>query len=177
MDIFSENKTDRIIRYILEHPESVIKVTEIARALKVNKGSVSLTIKKLEKAKIVKNKTVDLSIPITRALKIFITVKAVSEGSTLSIMREYALAAGIYGSSAQGANTENSDIDIWIKPKPSLSRIKVSELSRRLSSILNKQVQIVAISNDRLATIKKESQNFYYSLVFGSITLFGEGIE
>ncbi|EQD56126.1 nucleotidyltransferase/DNA-binding domain-containing protein, partial [mine drainage metagenome] len=69
------------------------------------------------------------------------------------------------------------DIDVWIKPKPSLSRVKISELSRKLSSILNKQVQIVAINDDRLVAIKKESQNFYYSLVFGSIILFGEGIE
>ncbi len=171
------NKTDRIIAYVLEHPEAPIKVIAIANALKVNKGSVSLAIKKLEAIKVVKNKLVDLSTPLTRALKILAIVTSITDAKAINVINRYAIAAGLYGSSAKGTNTEESDIDIWIRPKHGTSQLKVAELSRTLSMMLHKRVQIVMVNEKRLAAIKEENPNFYYALVFGSIVLLGEGIE
>ena len=171
------NKTERIIAYVLERPGAPIKVTAIANALKVNKGSVSLTIKKLEAIKVVKNKMVDLSTPLTRVLKILVIVTSITDAKAIDMINEYAIAAGLYGSSAKGTNTEESDIDIWIRPKQGTSQLKVAELSRTLSTMLNKRVQIAVVNEKRLAAIKEENPNFYYALVFGSIVLLGEGIE
>ena len=177
MKIFPRNKTDLIISYILEHPNSIARVVEIARVLHLNKGNASLTLGMLEREGLVKNRQVDLKNPITRALKILITTQKFSEVKVLKILKEVALSAGIYGSSARGTDTEDSDIDIWIKPRLKISSMKSLKLSKELEDVIGKRIQIVILDEDKVNSIKRASSNFYYSLVFGSIIIFGDDIE
>lgn len=175
--IFPENKTDLITAYVIERPELRIKITEIAKALKFNKGTVSLAVNKLNVIGIVKGKKVDLQNPLTRSLKVLVTITKLIDRGTVRMLKGYAIAAGLYGSSAKGTDTSDSDIDLWIKPKTDLSQLEVSALTRKVSSMLNRQVQIIILDKAMLEKIKKENINFYYALVFGSIILFGEKIE
>ncbi len=177
MGIFPKNKTDFIISYILQHAGDSIKVVQVAKILGVNKGSVSLTVKKLEEVGIVKDKMVDISNPTARALKIFISISKIADPKVLAAVKRFAFAAGVYGSSAKGTDTEDSDIDIWIKPRFKLGGMDKLKLSRELERLLGKRIQIVVLDKDRLEAIKRDSRNFYCALVFSSIVLFGDGVE
>ncbi len=175
--VFQINKTDRITAYVLEHSESSIKISDVAKTLKVSKGIVSLAIKKLNNAKIARNKNIDMRNPLTRSLKVVATITKMTNSGAIDTIKKYSVAAGLYGSSANGTDTSISDIDIWIKPKSDLSQLEISKITRKLSDMLGRRVQIIVISSNRLKKIKNETANFYYSLLFGSIVLFGDGIE
>ncbi|MCL4380681.1 MAG: nucleotidyltransferase domain-containing protein [Candidatus Marsarchaeota archaeon] len=149
----------------------------MAKALKVNKGTVSLAVHDLEVADIVKNKKVNLHNPLARQLKVIFIVSQIIHSGALKAVMKYAAAAGLYGSAAAGTDRSISDIDLWIKPKTDLSMLEVSMLAKKISKMLNRQVQIITINKVKLEKMKIESPNFYYSLVFGSLILFGERIE
>jgi len=88
-----------------------------------------------------------------------------------------AIGCGIYGSCANGTNHEESDIDIWIKVDKHPGEAKVATVSNEIRKLLGRNVQILVLTPERIERLKKEDPIFYYSLVFGSIRLYGEGIE
>jgi predicted nucleotidyltransferase len=178
MEIFPRNKTDVITGYLLRTPATGFRVSEVARALGVSKGSVSLTAKKMRGVGLLDdNNHINLENPLTKALKILISIELLEKSGAVALLRKKALSAGLYGSSAKGTDTENSDIDIWIVPRSGYNRIDYTNLSRELTEKIGRRVQITLLAKGRIDAIKRESINFYYSIMFGSITLFGDGIE
>lgn len=175
--IFPRNKNDRIIKYLLQRPLTRARVSDIAREVKANKGAASVIVKELDRAGMLHNKQADLNNPLVRALKILINVEEIVDSGTMTLLKSKALSAGMYGSSVKGTNTEESDVDIWIRPRGSMDALGTSNLIRAISDLLGKEVQIAVLDKDRLEKLKKEDTNFYRSLVFGSILLFGDDIE
>lgn len=55
--------------------------------------------------------------------------------------------------------------------------MKVARISNEIRRVLGRNVQILVLTPERIERLKKEDPIFYYSLVFGSIILFGDGIE
>jgi predicted nucleotidyltransferase len=82
---------------------------------------------------------------------------------------------GLYGSCVKGTNIEDSDIDLWVKIK----KVKEEELSKLTNELKRKDERIkpLFLTKEKIEVFKKEDIVFYYSLVFGSITLYGEEIE
>ena len=175
--IFPRNKNDKIIKYLFQRPLTKARISDIARELKVNKGAVSIIVRELSHAGMLHNKQADLKNPLVRALKILINVEEIVDSGSLALLKSKALSAGIYGSAAKGTNTEESDVDIWIKPRGSMDALGASNLIRAISNLLGKEAQMVVLDKSRLEKLKKEDTNFYRSLVFGSILLFGDDIE
>ncbi len=175
--IFPRSKNDEIIRYMLKNPSKPARVSEISKALKVNKSAVSIMIKKLERMGVLKGKQADLGNPLVKALKVLINIESMFDSGALALLKSRAVSAGIYGSVAKGTDIEASDVDIWIIPKKNLDGLQTSRLMRLLSDLLSRQVQMVVLDGHRLESMKKDDTNFYHSLVFGSILLFGDGIE
>ncbi|MCL4379194.1 MAG: nucleotidyltransferase domain-containing protein [Candidatus Marsarchaeota archaeon] len=175
--IFPRNKNDKIIKYLLQRPLSKARVSDIARELKVNKGAVSIIVKELSRAGMLHNKQADLKNPLVRALKILINVEEIVDSGVIALLKSKAVSAGMYGSSAKGTNTEESDVDIWIRPRGSMDALDTSNLIGSISDLLGKEVQMTVLDKGRLEKLRKEDTNFYRSLVFGSILLFGDDIE
>jgi len=88
-----------------------------------------------------------------------------------------ALGVGVYGSWSNGSNNEDSDLDVWIKVRKHPSERKVATVSNDVRKILGKNVQILILTPERIDRLKKEDPIFYYSLIFGSMTLYGEAVE
>ena len=85
---------------------------------------------------------------------------------------DFVEAAGLYGSCAKGENTDDSDVDLWIKMKDA-SDEKVASLTALLSKKI-RNVKPLFLTAKRIEKIKKSDELFYHSLSFGSIILFGE---
>jgi predicted nucleotidyltransferase len=62
---------------------------------------------------------------------------------------------GIFGSYARNEETPNSDIDILVKFKETLSLLDLSKIHRELSQILGKDVDLVTESSVKNERLKK----------------------
>lgn len=175
--IFPREK-GRILEYILDNPSKPIKVRGLAKELKVSPAYVSRSLKLFGKLRIIRDGKVDLSSPLTRALKTLVNIKRLVDNRVDEVLQKLgALGAGVYGSWASGTNTEDSDVDIWIKTDKHPGELKVASVSAEIRSLLKKNVQILVLTPGRLEGLRASDPSFYYSLVFGSIVLYGEHIE
>ena len=170
--IFSTKERAQILEAIIFKTE-LIGVSAIATHLRLSKGFVSKYFNVLVKQEILKRCNGKFSITdssINRAIKILLNIKMFD----VKLFKKYPFveSAGLYGSCARGENTEDSDIDVWLKIIKTDDRALAS-----LTSELNKKVsniKVLFLSEDKMNTLKKEDLSFYYSLAFGSIILYGD---
>jgi predicted nucleotidyltransferase len=175
--IFPREK-GRIMEYILDNPSKPVKVRGLAKELKVSPAYVSRSLKLFEKLKIIRDGKVDLSNPLTRALKTLVNVKRLIDNRVVEILQRLgAVGAGVYGSWASGTNTEDSDVDIWIKMDKHPGELRIASVSAEIRSLLKKNVQILVLTPERLEGLRTNDPSFYYSLISGSIVLYGEHVE
>ncbi|MCX8183028.1 MAG: nucleotidyltransferase domain-containing protein [Crenarchaeota archaeon] len=177
MEMFFPREKGRIIEYVLDNPSKTIRVRELAKNLKVSPAYASRSLKLLRKLKIIRNGKADLSNPLTRALKTLLNVKRLIDKRIVKTLQTLEIVgAGVYGSWASGTNTEDSDVDIWIRVDKHPGELKVAIASAEIRGLLNKNVQLLVLTPERLERLRVSDPSFYYSLVFGSIVLYGENV-
>jgi len=153
--------------------EGAISVSAVAKESKASKGLVSRYLALLERQGILSRKGTKFLVKKgnrTRALRLFLALTDFNEG----LFRKYGFveSAGLYGSSAKGENTENSDMDLWVKVK----NADQEQLALMNSQIKKKfpHANILVLTKDKIERLKKDNPVFYYSLYFGSIIVYGE---
>ena len=84
----------------------------------------------------------------------------------------FVTAAGLYGSCARGDNSEESDVDVWIR----LNDVEETEAAALTAEISRKvkNAKVLLLTDKRLKKIREEDTMFYHSLAFGSIILYGD---
>jgi predicted nucleotidyltransferase len=178
MSTLFPREKEKIIEFIVDNPTKRIRVRELAKQLGLSPAHISKTLKILVAHNMLKNNKADLSNPYVKALKIFFNVNKIVEKNVVKKLKELeALGAGVYGSWSNGTNYEDSDLDIWIKVEKRLEEMKVASVSNKIRKVIGKNVQILVLTKERIERLKREDPIFYYSLVFGSIILYGETIE
>lgn len=179
MDIFPyKSVKGKVIEYVLDRPNSEVSVTAISRELEISKGHVSEVISSLKQENIIRQGRVNLGNPYVRSLKIAINMNKIVKTGVISLLENLKVeAAGLYGSWAKGTNSEESDIDIWIKKEGDIKMIQIAEFSGKLREALNIQPQVLVLNNDKIRSLKKDNAIFYFSLLLGSMKLIGEGLE
>lgn len=151
-----------------------LSVNALANQLRVSKGLVSRYLDLLVQEGLgrkVDGKFIlmDAAPPLVKGLRILLTLGRLKTG----VFKKYPFvqSVGLYGSCAKGENTEASDLDLWIRIKPTreadLARL-TAELRRTMSG-----VNVLVLSDAKLNTLKKDDPLFYHALSFGSITLYG----
>ena len=170
--IFSTNKRIKILKTIIISKQP-IRVNIIASKLKVSKGLVSKYLDVLLKEGIAERsngKYVIVDSAITKGIRILLNIADID----IRIFKKFNFveAAGLYGSCAKGENTEDSDVDIWIKIKE-----VGDEKTASLTAEMNKKISNIKplfLTTKKIEKMKKEDELFYHSLSFGSIILYGE---
>ncbi|MFA4640709.1 nucleotidyltransferase family protein [Pyrococcus kukulkanii] len=81
----------------------------------------------------------------------------------------------MYGSFSRGENKEGSDVDIWIYTQEE-DMIRVAKFQRKLRDTLKREVNLLVLTPKNRKT-KKEDPIFYYSLIYGSIIIWGENLR
>lgn len=176
--LVSGRQREKILAYVLGHPSRGYRVREIAKTLGVSAGSVSQYLALLKQSRILRRKGngyfVDLSRPLTKALKMVLNVASLD----ISPLKEVAgvLGIGIYGSWANGTNDENSDIDIWVKVKSKLDEETIAKASSRLQNKNKSRTQLLVIDPQKNRRLSEDDPIFYYSLVYGSVVMHGESL-
>jgi len=173
--LFSTRERIKILQHCLYKNEP-LSVNVVARELKLSKGLVSKFFNILVKEGVMKkinSKFIVLDCAYVRAIKIFLNLTSFKS----SIFKKYAFvrSAGIYGSVVKGENTEDSDIDIWVVIER-LDEEEMAKLTHELKAKYGK-VKPLYLTKEKIEILKKTDPVFYHSLVFGSITIYGECIE
>jgi len=83
----------------------------------------------------------------------------------------FVTAVGLHGSCARGQNTEDSDMDLWVRVKD-VKETKIASLTSEINKKI-KNAKIVFLSDKKIEKLRKEDIMFYHSLAFGSIILYG----
>lgn len=170
--LFSTSQRIQILEAVIFRTGSV-SVNNIASQLGLSKGLISKYFQILLKQKILKKGKGGLVVsdsPLVRAIKILLNVQNI-DGRIFS-KYPFVTAAGLYGSCARGENTEDSDVDLWVRVKD-VEETKIASLTATINRKI-KNAKILLLSDKRLEKIRKEDTMFYHSLAFGSIILYGD---
>ncbi len=173
--LFSTDDRIKILNNIM-FKTSYLSVTTIAAETKLSKSIVSKFFTLLTKEGILKKakqKIFVLSNLKSRAVKILLNLSRFDQ----TVFKKYTFvkAAGMYGSFVKGTNTVDSDIDLWVFNE-AVDDMQLAVLTRSLKQ-LYPQIRLLYLTKEKIELLKKKDPVFYYSLVFGSISVYGGSIE
>jgi predicted nucleotidyltransferase len=173
--LLSTKERIMILKFAL-YKTSVFGVSDAAKSLRLSKGLVSKFFYILARENILKKKNNKFMVqdnPSTRAIKILLNLDDFE--ANIFEKFKFVKGAGLYGSFVKGKNTEGSDVDLWV--------LIDNTQEERLASLTNElkkkheNIKPLYLTREKIKTLKKEDAVFYYSLVFGSINVYGEEIE
>lgn len=170
--IFSTKERIKILKTVV-FSDQPISVNVVAARLKISKGLVSKYMDVLLKEGIAKKsngKYLIVDSPITKAAKILLNITSIDAGIFKRF--DFVEAAGLYGSCAKGENTDESDVDFWIKIKD-VGDDKAASLTTLMSKRV-RNIKPLFLTTMKIEKMKKDDELFYHSLSFGSIVLCGE---
>jgi len=170
--IFSTKERIKILKAVI-FSEQPISVNVVAAKLKISKGLVSKYLDVLLKEGITKKsngKYLIVNSPITKAAKILLNIIDIDVGIFKKF--DFVEAVGLYGSCAKGENTDESDVDIWVKVK-NVSDEKAASLTAAMNKKI-KNVKPLFLTTKKIEKMEKDDKLFYHSLSFGSIILYGD---
>ncbi len=172
--LLSNKKRTKILRHVI-YSTGRISVNKVAKELKLSKGMASKYLNFLRKEGILKRsggKFEARDVIPTKAVKMLLNLSLFDEGFFEKY--KFVKSAGLYGSFAKGTNTENSDIDMWLLVDKTHEE-NLAALTGKIKIFGN--VKPLYLTKEKIAVLKKEDLVFYHSLVFGSIILYGDGLE
>jgi predicted nucleotidyltransferase len=170
--IFSTKERIKILKAVI-FSDQPISVNFIAARLKISKGLVSKYLNVLLREGIAKKsngKYLIVDSLITKATKMLLNITGID--AEIFKKFDFVEAVGLYGSCAKGENTDESDVDIWVKVKD-----VSDEKAASLTAVMNKKIKNVKplfLTTKKIEKMKKGDELFYHSLSFGSIMLYGD---
>ena len=167
----------RLLELLFFTQQPDLKVRALARSAEVSPALVSSTLAMLKHEKLVKNNAIDFQHPLARALKIMLNIeKAESLGIAKKILGLFkdCKGIGLYGSWANGTNTRESDIDLWIKTEKGADA-GILQLRRFLKQKTGTEANALLLTKKRLSELKQKDFVFY-CMLHNSFVLRGEGI-
>ncbi len=173
-DLFSTKERVKILGNIIYSTEP-LRVNKVAEEARLSKGLISKYFDILAKNNVLEKTDSGFLVKkniYVKALRILLNLCSINTGLFKKYM--FVKGAGIYGSFVKGTNTEKSDIDMWIFISKTNDE-KMANLSKKLKEMGN--VKPLYLTREKLERLKKNDEIFYHSLVFGSITIYGEEIE
>lgn len=149
-------------------------VQQIVSKTALSKGLVSPYLALLAREGLLekKDRTYQMKFsPLTIAIKRLLNIDRITAAGKKPA---WAFGIGMYGSWAEGTNTEESDIDLWVYTNTLPTGIMVAELERDISRALSVEARVMVLTREKIAGMKDSDEPFYRSFVKQSITLEGD---
>lgn len=174
-ELFKTKERVRIISYIMYQKN--FTVNQVSNETGVTKGLVSRYLKYVHGAGLL-SKSGKSYQPIdcayNRAIKLILNLNKIN---IKSLDISWTTGIGVFGSWAQGTNTYESDLDIWVKVDTYPTEYQMARLQRDVSAMAGVEVNMLVLTPEKMKSIKKADQPFYNSLLRTSIVLKGGSIE
>ena len=174
--LLSTKERLKILSHVI-YQNKPFTINRTANKLKLSKGLISKYFHILLKERVLQKSSHGFFVretPLTKSLKIFLNLNTLDFSSIFKKHR-FVKAAGLYGSLAKGTNTMESDIDLWVLTED-VEEEKIAKLTNEVKRKSNK-IKPVYLTREKLIEMRKKDPVFYYALVFGSISIYGEEIE
>ena len=173
--LLSTEERVKILKDIL-YKENMLRVSEVSNRLGLSKGLVSKFFDILTEEGILKKEGMKFRILENKdliALKILLNLN--SFDLRIFKMFEFIKGAGFYGSFVKGLNTEESDTDLYVLIEDT-SDENLAKITRKLKE-KDRRINPLYLTEEKIKVLKEEDKVFYYSLIFGSINIYGKEIE
>ena len=170
--LFSTSQRIKILEAVIFRTDSV-SVNNIASQLGLSKGLISKYFQILLKEQILKKEKSKLVVAAStsvKAVKILLNVRRID--TRIFGKYPFVTAVGLYGSCARGENTEDSDVDLWVRVKD-VEESKIASLTSEINKKI-KNAKLLFLNDKKIEKLRKEDIMFYHSLSFGSIILYGD---
>lgn len=169
-EIFYTTCQQRVLYFLLVHPDQKYYDREISRLVKAGRASTNYALRSLIDADLVEREkrgrmyfySVNPQDPIIRQLKIaqnLIEIKPLADQ-----LKDISLKIVLYGSSASGANHTESDIDLFI-----LTRDVKKAKNIIYKSPLKKKLQHTVTTPQDFIKLKKDNPVFYKEVSSGIV--------
>ncbi len=153
-----------------------IRVTEISKDTNTSKGLVSRFLKEMEKEGILLRKGqkyYNKNTPLVKAIKVVLNLNILKWEE---ISPPWSRSAALYGSWASGTNTDESDVDIWIKTDKAPPTHELTQLYKKIRNKTSSEIHILILTPEKIEDIKLNDPPFYDSLKNNSLVLEGEPV-
>ncbi|MFH1752272.1 MAG: nucleotidyltransferase domain-containing protein [archaeon] len=175
--LFSSEERLKALQIILSNETNGIKVRETARKVHASPSLVFTTVELLKKEGVIKKGKIDLFNPKTKTIKLTLNMQKLQDNKLIEFIRKEikdCKGIGLYGSWAQGINTVDSDIDLWIKSENE-DYLKETKIKKHIEKKLGQEANLLFLSEKKLKQLKEK--NFvFYCMLFNSFVLWGEGV-
>jgi len=170
LNLFSKTES-KVLAFILHHDDEIYS-QEVARQAKVSVGSANSILKKFARQGLVEARPLGRMIlyrrndqsATVRQMKVANTVEFL-EKEVLRKIGPYSERAILFGSCAQGRNTEKSDIDLFIL---SAERTKIFEIL-----VAYHMISPVILNSTEYSDLREKDKPLY-ERINGGIVLLGE---
>jgi predicted nucleotidyltransferase len=172
--LFRTEERVRILRYVLYH--SPCTVMEVAAATGTSKGHVSRFLPFLVSHGLLAREGRRFHWtdgPLTRSVKVLLNLEHLLPAVPLP---GWAEGIGVYGSWAEGTNTDESDLDLWVLAAGYPGDVKVGELTARITGAVGTEIHLLFLTGQKLADLRTGDETFYTSLMRTSLLLRGQGL-
>jgi len=173
--LFSSRDRLNILSHVVYKTES-FSVSQVAKNINLSKGLASKYLNILAEEGILERRDGKFIVKdsiATRTVKLLLNLNLFDNKFFSGY--EFIKSAGLYGSYAKGTNTESSDIDLWVAVEK-VNDEALAKLTKDLKTTFG-DVRPLYLTRDRRETLRREDSTFYKSIIFGSITMYGEEIE
>jgi len=173
-EIFYTTCQQRVLYFLLAHPDQKYYDREISRLVKAGRASTNYALHSLMDAGLVKREKkgrmyfyyVSLEDSIIRQLKV--TQNLIDIRPLVEKLQGISLKIVLYGSSAAGVNHAESDVDLFILTRDA-KRVK----DVIYKSPFKERLQQIIVTPQDFVKLKKENPTFHKEISSGGIVLHG----
>jgi predicted nucleotidyltransferase len=161
-----------ILRLFLDDPMGEYHEREVMRKTGVSKGSANKILRLLAKEGFVERQRkgrmvfyrLNLKEPTPRQFKILVTIFGLR--SLVNRLKEYARRMILFGSSAQGTDVKNSDIDLFVlAPEKDMVRKTISQFSRKQK----RKISPIILNASEFVRLKNQDRPLYENIERGIV--------
>lgn len=176
-ELFSSDERLALAELLFYGPEKELRVRELSRLAGASPALVSKTLSILRKENIVKGGRIDATLPSVKAIKAMLNIEKLGSAKIAIEARRIfggCTGIGVYGSWANGTNSRDSDLDLWVRAERE-SDSAVAGLRELVRRKLGTEANIIVLTEKRLDEMREKDFVFYCAL-HNSFVLWGAGI-
>jgi predicted nucleotidyltransferase len=170
-ELFRTKEREEILIATLDRPACTVQ--EIADATGITKGLVSRYLALLAGRGILsrENRTYSLRyMPMTRHLKKILNIERLRNVISLP---GWADGIGMYGSWAEGTNTRESDVDLWVWTRSLQPGLAIAHLEHEWAKAASAEVHLLVLTPEKIRMLKEKDRPFFRSFTRHALVLFG----
>lgn len=177
--MFSEyvisTNVQKVLRFLSLHQEKPCYEREVAKGAKISYGSANSVLRELHKSGLLQRTTqgkmcyysIDMNNPHVREFKILVNILTLEP--IVERLKAYSSKVVLYGSWAEGTDTEQSDIDLFVISSEERHVKKIVNKFSETERVASRKIQVIVYEPADLINIEKREKVFLGQVEKGKV--------